>query len=1083
MKRITSLLVCLMLFGFYALNAQDIQISGTVTNTDDGSPVPGVSVVVKGTKTGTATSIDGQYSLTAPSDATLIFSSVGMKTIEEPVNGRTSINASLEQEVVGLDEVVVTALGIRRSEKTLGYAATTVSGGEIEKSRNTDVVNSLSGKVAGVNVQATSTDPGVASSVTIRGYGSISGSNQPLYVIDGVPLQNRTINLDDPNIDKSGTVLSVGGISNISANDIESMTVLKGAAATALYGSRAANGVIVITTKQGKKGTGRNFSIQYNGGLQFRQVSVFPELQNEFGQGWNGVQTYIENGSWGPRLDGSTQVYGPIWNNQQLIHEYSAVKNNIKDFFDIGVSKNNSVSLSGVSMDDKVNYYMSFSNVNDDGIMPTDADSYNRNTVTLNGSFQGKDWLKVSSSINFAKTKTDIVNTYQGTSVIDGLYEMPRDVSIVDKKDLSSPFNTPEAYFTPYGITNPYWALENNYNHLDSKQLHGKIQADINPIKVLTLTYRFGFDYTDNDLKIGYPQIELDDALINEDYGYAPSNLNQEGNVYARYGRFYEYTHDFLANFDKKLGAFSLVVNAGVNMNERGSTVIVGQTGTLSFETGFWDLSNGASKSELTESQSKRRLVGLLGDAVVGYKEMLFLNLSGRKDWSSTLPLNKNTYNYGGATLSWIFSELIPKNNVLSFGKVRLAYGKTGNDAPPYYTSTSYVQGYANGYYGADIAKFPMNGANAFITSNLAGSKTLSPEFTYEAEFGMNLQFFNGRIGLDGAYYNRKTIDQIYTLPVDPSSGFSFNVTNFGEIRNKGVELLLTTSPIRNQIFRWDFDVNFAINRNKVVKVPESLEGGKALIHGFSAGNDVVNMYAEEGKPLGTYHTYLTKYVTDKNSQYYGYLIVDPAGQPDLGADVEFSGEDMNYKWTGGATTTFSAYGFSLSASLDVRYGGKMFSRSKSLMQFTGDGTVTLYNDRNPFVIPNSVQEVDDGSGNITYEENTTALRMTDGSYQDYFDLYGSGHGGMFYLLDRTFAKLRNVTLSYSIPKKWVSKIALSDITLSAYVNNAFVWTPKDNVYIDPESSTTGTDLEGNFGELYVNPACRIYGFNLGITF
>ncbi|WP_372773225.1 SusC/RagA family TonB-linked outer membrane protein [Mangrovibacterium sp.] len=1070
MKKI-ALLLAIFAIGLQSVLAQTKEITGTVTSADDGATIPGVSVSVKGTTLGTITDINGKFILKTPQDAkTLVFSFVGMQTLEAAITG-AKVDVKMESDVVGINEVVVTAMGIKRSEKSLGYAATTVESSELLKARSTDVTNSLSGKVAGLQIQSTSSDPGAASSVTIRGFGSINGSNQPLYIVDGVPLQNNTLNT-------SGHSISAGGISNVAANDIESMTVLKGAAATALYGSRASNGVIVITTKQGSKGTDRNFTIQYNGGVQLRQVSVFPEFQNDFGQGWNGSQTYIENGSWGPRLDGSTQVYGPIWNNQQLIHEYSAREDNVKDFFDIGVSTNHNIAMSGVSEDTKMSYYLSFSHSDDDGIMPTDADSYKRNTIAFRSSYQATEWLKVSSSMNFAKSETDIVGSYQGTSVVDGLYEMPRDVSIVDMEDTSNPFNTPEAYFTPYGITNPYWSLENNYNHLDSKQIYGKLQLDINPIKELTVSYRFGFDYTDYDSKIGYPQIELDDALINEDYGYAPSNMNQDGYVYSRYRRSYELNHDFLANYDNKFGDFSFIVNAGVNINERYSTLMEGQTDVLTFETGFWDLSNGATKSLLSEDQSKRRLIGLFGDATVGYKDFIFLNVTARNDWSSTLPIGDNSYFYPGTTLSWIFTELLPKNNVLSFGKLRLAYGKTGNDADPYLTSSKYIQAYANGYYGSDIASFPMNGTNSFMTSATAGSIDLKPEMTSESEIGLNLQFYKGRFGIDAAYYDRKTEDQIFTLPVDPSTGYSYTVTNFGSVQNKGIELLVNTTPIKTKEFRWDLDVNFAVNRNKVLSMPESLEGGKVTIDNFAAGNDAVYMYAEEGKAMGRYYTYLPQYVTDESSEYYGYQIVDEAGQPVLGTEVEDTGLDMNHKWTGGLTTTFSAYGFSLSASLDVRYGGTMFSRTKNLMQFTGNGIVTTYNDRNPFVIPNSIQVVDGA-----YVENSTAIKTSDGSYQDYFDTYGWGNGGEAYLVDRTFTKLRNITLAYSFPKQWFNKLALSEVSLSAFVNNAFVWTAKDNYYIDPESTTNGTDLEGNFGELYVNPASRIYGFNLSITY
>jgi TonB-linked SusC/RagA family outer membrane protein len=1072
------LLICLFVFAGASLLAQTKVITGTVTSAVAGEgALPGVTVQVKGTTIGALTDLNGKYSVTAPSTATtLVFSYIGMKSLEVEIGGRTVIDAVLESDLVGLNEVVVTAMGIKRSEKTLGYSATTVASDEFLKARNTNVTNSLSGKVAGLQIQSTSSDPGSASSVNIRGFSSINGSNQPLYVIDGVPLQNSTLNT-------SGHSINTGGISNVAPDDIESMTVLKGAAATALYGSRAANGVIVITTKQGSKGSERNYSIKYDGGIQVREVSVFPQMQNEFGQGWNGNQTYIENGSWGPRLDGSTQVYGPIWNNQQLMHKYSALKNNVKDFFDIGLSKSHNFSLSGVSTDNKLSYYLSYSNSNDDGIMPTSADSYKRNTIAYRASYEGADWFKISSSVNFARSKTDVVGSYQGTSVIDGLYEMPRDISIIDMKDISNPFNTPQAYFTPYGITNPYWSLANNYNHLDSKQIYGKLQADVKPLKALTITYRFGFDYTDYDSKIGYPQIRVDASLINEDYGYSPTNMNQDGYVYGHYGRSYELNHDFLANYDNKFGKFSLTANVGMNLNERYSTSIVGETDVLTFNTGFWDLSNGATKATLSESQSKRRLVGLFGDATFGYSDMLFLNLTARNDWSSTLPLGNNSYFYPGATLSWIFTELLPKNGVLTFGKLRAAYGKTGNDASPYYTSTRYMQAYANGYYGSDIASFPMNGANAFISSLTAGSTTLRPEMTSESEIGLNLQFFKGRIGIDAAYYSRKTTDQIFTLPIDPSTGFSSLVTNFGSVQNKGVELLLNTTPVKIKNFRWDLGVNFALNRNKVLSMPESLEGGKVTINSFAAGNDAVYMYAEQGKPMGTYYTYLTQYVTDKNSPYYGDIIVDEAGQPVLGTKVEDTGLNMNYKWTGGITTTLTAYGVSLSALLDVRYGGTMFSRTRNLMEFTGNGIVTLYNDRKPFIIPNSVQVIDDGSGNLTYEENVTALKLSDGSYQTYFDTYGYSNGGKAYFVDRSFAKLRNITLSYALPKKWIQTLSLSDVSISAFVNNAFMWTAKDNYYIDPESSTTGTDLVGNFGELYVNPANRIFGFNLSITY
>lgn len=1052
------------------------QITGTVVSDEDGLPIVGAAIRVSGTNEGAITDANGKFSVKMPEGKKLItVTYLGMDPVE--VVARPNLRIVLRSGTTDLNEVVVTAMGISRQQKTLGYSAQTLDDSELTVGKLTDVTSALAGKVAGVQVSAGSGDPGMANSVIIRGFSSINGNNQPLYVVDGVPLQSASLL-------SQGHQEAMGGISSLNPSDIESMTVLKGAAATALYGSRAANGVIVITTKQGKRQGERNFQITYDGSVQWRQVSTLPKMQNKYGQGWNGNQTFIENGSWGPEMDGSTQVYGPIWDHQQLIHQYSPVDNNIKDFFDTGLSTSHSVALSGASGDNKMSYYLSYSYSSDNGIIPGDKDTYKRNTLAYRGSYDATDWLKLSSSFNLAKTNTNTVGSYQGTSFIDGIMEFPRDLSLVDRKDLSSAFNTPEAWYTPYGITNPYWAIENNYNHNDSKQVYGKIQADIKPLRQLTLSYRLGFDYTDYDLKMGYPQITLDDALINEDYGYAPSNMNQAGWVYSRYNRQYEINHDFLANFaDKYLdGRFDVNVNLGVNMNERYRTFMYGETDGLTFDTGFWDLSNGATKTELTEDQYKRRLVGLFGDVTLGWDDMVFLGLTARNDWSSTLPIDNNSYFYPGATLSWIFTKLIPKNNILTFGKARLAYGKTGNDADVYQVIPNFIQGTARGYYGTDIAKFPIQGVNAYQASSTLGSSDLKPEMTTEFEAGLNLSFFDNRINVDFSYYNRETKDQIFSLPVDPATGYSYIVTNFGKVRNRGIELLVNTTPIRTKDFRWDLGFNFSKNSNKVVSMPSSLEGGKTTIYSFSAGNDAVYMYAEEGKPMGEFYTYLPQYTED------GKIIVDENGQPILTSSVEDTGKNINPDWIGGVTTALTYKGFTLSAALDVRKGGYMFSRSKNLMQFTGNGSHTTYNDRNPFIIPNSIKRTtitDDYGEFVRYEysENTTPITMSDGSYQDWYNNYGYNFGGEAYLLNKSFVKLRNITLAYQFPKSLSRKLYLSDITLSLFCNNVFTWTHKSNTFIDPEGSTRGNDLEGQFGELYVNPSCRTFGFNIGVKF
>ena len=1074
MKRLLLLLLLGTALGQFWANAQNI--SGKVLSAVDDEPIVGASILVQGSSRGTITDFDGKFTIDVQAGETLVISYVGMRTIS--VTATDGLVVKMEEDAEVLDDVVVTALGISRSEKTLGYAATKVSADELTKARTTNVAGALAGKVAGVQVQSTSTDPGAANNIIIRGFSSISGSNQPLYVVDGVPLQNTTDYGKSGNEEKAS---SLGGISNVAAQDIESMTILKGAAATALYGSRAANGVVVITTKQGAKGEKRNFNIEYSGGVAFNQIANLPTFQNQFGQGWNGQQTYIENGSWGPALDGSTQPYGPVYNWQQLTHEYSAVPTNIKDFFDIGISHNHNVSFSGVSSDNKMTYYASYSYTGDNGVMPGDKDTYQRHTLAFRGSYEPVKWLKVSSSVNFARSKTDIVDTYQGTSVIDGLYEFPRDISLVDKQDLSNPFNTPAAWLTPYGITNPYWAIANNYHHSDAKQVYGKLQVDAKPVTGLTLTYRFGFDYTDADRKMGTPQIDLDDALVTRNMGSPPSSMNQTGQVWAAYNRLYELNHDFLGTYQNKWGDFDLNVVLGVNLNERASTAMSATTSGLTFETGFWDLSNGANKDAISESQTKRRAVGLFGDITFGYADQLFIDFTARNDWSSTLPISKNSYFYPGITASWIFTELIPKNKALSFGKVRVAYGMTGNDADVYLTNPSYTQAYASTtYLGVNSISFPVNGTNAFIATSTLGSASLRPEMTSEAEAGLNLQFLGGRIGLDATYYHRTTKDQIFTLPVDPATGYSYVVTNFGKVRNQGFELVLNTTPVKTKNFQWDLDFNLARNWNKVLSLPDGLEGGKSLIEGFSTSQDAVYVYAEVGKPLGEFYTYLPEKTED------GRTIVGSDGQPVIGTEIEDTGKNMQAKWTGGVTTSLSFYGVTLSATLDCRLGGYMFSRTKNLMEFTGNGIVTTYNGRKPFIVPNSVVVAGvDADGNNVYAENTTPIYLLDGSYQNYFDATGAGQGGEFFLIDRSFAKLRNISVTWDLPKKWMQKIHFEGISLTAYVNNAFVWTAKDNYYIDPETTSYATDgdLAAQFGELYSNPTSRQYGINLNVKF
>lgn len=1083
MRKLLSIIAMLVL-SLSMLMAQNRTVTGSVISAEDGEPVIGATVIVPGTNIGTVTGLDGKFSLNVPENAKqLTISYVGMAS--QTVNIRNNkVSVYLEADDKILDDVVVTALGLKKSEKSIGYAATNLKSEDLHVVPVSNVGDAIAGKVAGVSVSTTSTSPGAASSITIRSFSSLTGNNQPLWVIDGVPIVNNNISSN------KGDNTMGGGASQLNQDDIEGITILKGAAATALYGSRAANGVILVTTKSGSSLKDKNFMVELNAGMQWSTVGILPQMQNVFGQGWDGSRTLDENGSWGPQMDGKERVYGAIYDNAQLLQKFQAVDDNVRGFFDTGVSYNTSISVAGKS--DKTDYYLSYSRVGDDGIMPTDADSYGRNTISMNGSHRCTDWLKFSSNINFANSLTKTVLTDQGTTVIDGLYEMPRNISVADLADLSSPFNTPLAYYTEYGITNPYWALENNYSQLSQKKIYGKVQVDINPIKDLTLTYRFGFDYSDYDLKEGMAKISADNPSTSGDN-------KQDGSVYALYQRRYEINHDFLANYMHKWGDFDFSATAGVNLNERYATQMSTDASDLTIESGWWHLANAASLTP-SESQSKRRLVGVLGDMTLGWKDQLFLDLTGRNDWSSTLPKDGNNFFYAGITGSWIFSEMLPDNmkDYISYGKVRAAYGKTGNDADPYLTLNTFVSGFANNVY-TEATNFPMsNGTNAFKTSATLGSNTLTPEFTTEWELGADLYFLKNRIHVDFSYYDRKSDDQIMTLNADPASGYSFIVTNFGSIRNHGVELMVNFTPVRTKDWQWDVNFNWNKNYNNVEKLPEEL-GGEYVINSFSTSKNAVRMKAVVGQELGQFYTYEPQYVDANGNLKYividdvlqsnpaysgeGNIVVNESdGLPVLTTDVVASGKSTQNKWTGGFGTSLRYKGFSISANFDVRYGGYMFSRTKNLMRFTGNGIETIYNQRRAYIIPGSVNVTTDDNGKNIVSENYTAIDTYGDGIQALYDLGGIA-GGEELLIDRTYLKLRTLAVSYTLPKAWSKKVFLDDVRVSFVANNLFTWTPASNCYIDPDVSSYGTDLSGSFGELYSNPSCRKYGFNIAVKF
>lgn len=1040
-----------------------MKISGTVISSEDGQPVIGASVVVTGTGQGTVTNLEGQFTLTVPERAKLHISSAGMKAVD--VTAKDNMRVVLEPLNTTLGEVVVTAMGIKRSAKALGFSATAVKGDEIAAARTNDIMSSLAGKVAGVQISSSSSDPGSSKSVIVRGISSLGSTNQPLYVIDGVPLNNSTVSTDR---DLNRGYDFGNGASAVNPDDVESMTILKGAAATALYGSRAANGVILITTKTGKKAQ-RGLGIEYNGGMQWETLLRLPQMQNDFGMGWYGNKTDNENGSWGPRFDGSWLRYGAVYEGTQNFKSYVPIKNNVRDFFDTGYRYSNSVSLNGAT--DVSNFFLSLSQISQDGIIPTNADSYNKYTFSARASHKVNN-LTFSTSLNYAYQRNNFVSTGQkSSSMYNNVMQTPRDISLVELKDLNNPFNTPGYYYTPYGVTNPYYVLNNFKNEFESERFYGKLQLDYDFLKYFKLTYRFGLDTSTEHHDMGEPNMS---TLFKGTPNWEDALRSLTGRVSEQTTRRREINQDLLVTFDKDL-TDSWHVNAlvGFNGNERKYSYQSSEITNLTIPT-WLNLANTADKPTIKSYQRTQRLMGVLGQAEVAFKNMVYLTLTARNDWSSTLPRGSRSYFYPGATASWIFSEVLPENvkKTVNYAKLRAAWGKTGNDALPYMVNTIYPQGSASSS-GWATSKFPFtNGSwNAYTVGNTLGGSKLSPEMTTEFEVGLNMAFFGNRLSFDASFYNRTSDRQIFSLDMDAASGYLYQNMNLGEIRNRGVELVVSGTPVKLKDFAWDVTWNFTKNWSKVISLPEEL-GGESSIYGLTGGT---GLYAKVGEELGVFKAYVP--LRDPAT---GKVVVDNQGLPVRDPKQQIVGS-MNYKYTMGINNTFTYKGVSLSVDVDIRQGGKMFSRTKNVTYFTGNAMQTAYNSRNPWIIPNTVvQNGTDAQGKPVYVDNTTPLNAT--SIYKFWD-DGGLELGAGDLIDKSYIKLRAITLSWALPKKWLANTFLTDVRLSAFGNNLFLWTPAENTFVDPELTSFGNDLRGNFGEWSANPSSRKFGFNVSVKF
>ncbi|MEX0359526.1 MAG: SusC/RagA family TonB-linked outer membrane protein [Allomuricauda sp.] len=1036
----------LLLVSFLCLQAtmaQEKRISGNVTDSGTGEPVPGINVVEKGTRNGTSTDFDGNYTIAVSNDAAiLVFSAIGYTEQEIAVGQQTTINVTLGEDVESLDEVVVTALGLSREKKSLGYSVTELSGDAVSTVKESNVASSLAGKVAGVVVSKSTSGVGGGTRVVIRGNNSLNGNNQPLYVVDGIPIDNSTLGTAGAG---EFSVPDLGnGISDINPDDIESISVLKGPNAAALYGSRAANGAIIITTKKGT--LNRGLGINYTASVTFEDPLVLPKYQNEYGRGTDGnfpqinpgdplatqVNAVASTSSWGPRFDGSQQL---AYNGQ--MRAYSAQPNNVKDFFRTGTSLINTVALSGGTENASVRF--SYTNSDLESMLPNS--NVKRNNFNIRGFTKLGDRLTIDAKATYflqdAKNRPS-----QGTEgVMAYLWTVARNVRNADLQvfqDTENPIN-PEDPFKVIAPTssggNPYWILQNDFNGDKRKRFTGLVKLD----------YQFT-DWLSAFARVGTDQITQDV----EGYTAVGHHFFPRGRIGFRKNDKTETNYDFLIMFNKDLTEkLNLTANAGGNL--RHSTEIDARINGAEFKIpGRYFLSN-TDADLLTASQSdlvEKRVNSLYGSASFGYDDAVYLDLTARNDWSSALAPENRSYFYSSANISILLDQVFNlQGGAIDMLKLRGSIASVGNDTGARQIVNVFsVAG--DGYLGNVQINRP----------NIKFSESLRPEDITTTTIGAEFRLFGNRLYGDVSYYDISTKDLIFDVPVDPGTGFSSFRENIGEISNKGVELLIGGTPIQTDNFSWDISANISRNKNKLVSLIEGQENFQ-----FSSSNGgVVDVRAQVGEGFGDIYT--TTWL--RNDQ--GQLIVTAEGRPRATAEREKFG---NYQpdYSGGITNTFRYKNFTLNTLVDFRVGGEVFSFTDSAMDATGVSERSL-EFRDGGVLVEGV--VDNGDG--TFSPNNTTI-----SAQDYWGAVSSI--GSEYVFDQTNFRLRELSLSYQFPNKLLKDTFIQNASLSFIGRNLFfIYKKADN--FDPESSYSTS----NFGQgvlFYALPTSRSLGLSLNVNF
>lgn len=1082
MKSLVLNLILVFFVTSVALFSQERIVNGKVTD-ENGNPLAGVTVLVKGTAVGTITKNDGTFTIKLPINAkTLIFRRVGMKTQEVSVVGKDYFTVTLAEDKLLTEEIIVTAIGLEREKRAIGYALEEVSGKIVSEARTTNIVNTITGKVAGVQVVNAAGVPGASAYIQIRGQSSFLGGNQPLFVVDGIPIDNSMSYSGNPDDGTNNLLYSVAYSNraiDLNPDDIASVTVLKGPAATALYGIWAANGAIIITTKKGQFATTEKINVSFSATTSFEEVNKLPELQSKYTQGLNGA--FVQPGhpqgvSWGASFDTlywDTQANNKFNKLGNLVGQSSINPNdpryvkatpydNLKNFFVTGMTNTQNLSMAGGT--DFGAFYLSLSNSKSFGVVP--LTNFSRQSIRFNGEARISSKLKASGNINYTNSGGRRAQQGSNTSgIMLGLLRTPPSFDNSNGYGKEA-YNHPDAYMFPEGTQrtyrggggydNPYWTINRNPFFDNVDRFIGNIQLNYYFSTNIDLMWRLGADiYSDKrkqEFSIYSRTAPTGQVFYHEIFS---SDITSDAILTINFNL----TDDFVG---KLLLGNNLYQSKGSSLYTQGDALII---------PNFYHISNTTSQI-VRQSEGTLRRLGNYADLTLDYQEWLYFNGSIRNDMSTTLPKDNNSFWYGQGSVSIVFTNLFKstfEGNFLNFGKLRFNYALVGKDAPMYATTTPFIQAsYGDGYTNG--VSFPFAGAVGFVTGDVLGNSKLRPEKTTSWEIGLNLAFLENLFSLDLTYYNQVSKDQIFSVPVARTSGYYAVVFNAGQISNKGFEAILNINPINTADWRWDINVNFSTNKNMVDELYEGIDN--IFLGGFEGSS--IRIVA--GKPYGTIFGFgwLRDSTTgkvviddDPNSPFYGFPIIDE--------NVEKGFGSANPDWLMGIRNSVSWKGLSLSFLIDIKKGGKMWNGTRSALYFFGMHKDMEANDRK------FQNYVFDGVKKSNGTPNDIPVNAT---YQSW---YREGYGNGFtasntedFIEDAGWVRLRELSLSYTLPKEIVNYTPFSNIILTFTGRN--LWLSTKYKGVDPETNLMGAYSAQGL-DYFNMPGVRSYNFSISVDF